>query len=152
MLPGGQVEKLTLEAEHLSDASVPPRDQANRGKPSWKPNAVAMWLPAGTVPTKACSCRHSLPHRPSLPAWSAVQVCHPMQVVLTGVPLGKGLLTLTGCRLTALGVTWKQPWSPLVGSAHASPSAGSQEAGGLAQVGWRSRAGHGLHAALQSHY
>ena len=57
-----------------------------------------------------------------------------MQVVLTGVPLGKGLLTLTGCRLTALGVTWKQPWTPLVGSAHASPSAGSQEAGGLAQV------------------
>lgn len=60
-----------------------------------------------------------------------------MQVVLTGVPLGKGLLTLTGCRLTALGVTWKQPWTPLVGSAHASPSAGSQEAGGLAQVRWR---------------
>ena len=78
------------------------------------------------------------------------QVCRPMQVVLTGVPLGKGLLTLTGCRLTALGVTWKQPWTPLVGSAHASPSAGSQEAGGLAQVDRRFRAGHGLHAALQS--
>ena len=69
---GGQVEKLTLEAEHLSDASVPPRDQANHGKLSWKPNAVAMWLPADTLPTKACSYRHSLPHRPSLPSRTAV--------------------------------------------------------------------------------
>ena len=144
------MEKLTLEAEHLSDASVPPRDQANRGRPSWKPNAVAMWLPAGTVPTKACSCRHAR-SRIARACQLVVlcQVCRPMQVVLTGVPLGKGLLTLTGCRLTALGVTWKQPWMPLVGSAHASPSAGSQEAGGLAQVDRRFRAGHGLHAALQ---
>ncbi|KAK9837091.1 hypothetical protein WJX81_002340 [Elliptochloris bilobata] len=102
-----KVEKLTLEAEHLADASVPPRDQASCGKPSWKPNAVAMWLPADTSPTK---------------------------VILTGVPLGKGLLTLTGCRLTALGVTWKQPWTPLVGTMQASSSSGSQEAAGLAQA------------------
>ena len=57
-----------------------------------------------------------------------------LQVVLTGVPLVRGLLTLTGCRLTALGVTWKQPWTPLVGAGRASSLPVSQDAGGLAQV------------------
>ena len=57
-----------------------------------------------------------------------------LQVVLTGVPLVRGLLTLTGCRLTALGVTWKQPWTPLVGAGRAASLPVSQDAGGLAQV------------------
>jgi len=59
------VEKLTLEAEHLADPSVAPRDQATLAKAAWKPNPVAMWLPAATSPTKAsalpiCSGRHAL--------------------------------------------------------------------------------------------
>ena len=60
-----QVEKLTLEAEHLADPSVAPRDQATLAKATWKPNPVAMWLPAATSPTKAsalpmCRGRHAL--------------------------------------------------------------------------------------------
>lgn len=50
------------------------------------------------------------------------------------MPLVRGLLTLTGCRLTALGVTWKQPWTPLVGAGRAVSLPVSQDAGGLAQV------------------
>ena len=61
------MEKLTLEAEHLADPSVAPRDQATLAKAAWKPNPVAMWLPAATSPTKASA----------LPIWapcSAVDV------------------------------------------------------------------------------
>jgi len=51
--PRRQVEKLTVEAAHTPAASVAPRDQAGRAKAAWKPNPVAMWLPAATSPTKA---------------------------------------------------------------------------------------------------
>lgn len=36
----------------------------------------------------------------------------PVQVLLTGMPLAAGLFTITGCRVTAMGVSWKQPWLP----------------------------------------
>lgn len=48
-----QVEKLTLEAEHSADPPLPARSQGSRAKAAWKPNPVAMWLPAATSPTKA---------------------------------------------------------------------------------------------------
>src|SRR4051794_28915706 len=35
-----------------------------------------------------------------------------VQVLLTGVPLEKGLYTVTGCNVTSANVSWHQPWSP----------------------------------------
>jgi len=55
-------------------------------------------------------------------------------VVLTGAPLVGGLLTLAGCQLTALGVIWRQPWTPLAAPGRAASAPGVQEAGGAAQV------------------
>ena len=38
--------------------------------------------------------------------------CPLCQVVLTGTPLTKGMFTVVGCHVTALGVSWRQPWTP----------------------------------------
>ena len=41
----------------------------------------------------------------------AILIVH-VQVMLTGVPLRAGLFTITGCLVTAMGVSWRQPWLP----------------------------------------
>lgn len=45
------------------------------------------------------------------------------QVTLSGVPLVKGFFIITGCRMTFLGVTWLQPWSPKPLTFGTAPSA-----------------------------
>ena len=59
-----------------------------------------------------------------------------VQVMLTGVPLRAGLFTITGCLVTAMGVSWKQPWLPR--SAFFGQMSGQQDGtkglGGHAQV------------------
>ena len=35
-----------------------------------------------------------------------------VQVLLTGTPLTVGMFTVVGCRVSALGVSWRQPWTP----------------------------------------
>ena len=77
-----EVERLTLEAQHVGDPALPHSSVAG---PSWKPNPVALWVKPGTAPTR---------------------------VLLQGTPLSRGLYVLTGCRMTVLGITWLQPWVP----------------------------------------
>ena len=77
-----QVERLTLEAQHVGDPALPLSSVAG---PAWKPNPVALWVKPATAPTR---------------------------VLLQGTPLSRGLYVLTGCRMTVLGVTWLQPWVP----------------------------------------
>ena len=61
------------------------------------------------------------------------------QVVLEGTPLVKGLFVVTGCKISSMGVTWHQPWSPPPPSPlqmlcqPASPDQAA-ETGGLAQA------------------
>ncbi len=78
----GQVERLTLEAQHVGDPALP---HSSAPGPTWKPNPVALWVKPATAPTR---------------------------VLLQGTPLSRGLYVLTGCRMTVLGVTWLQPWVP----------------------------------------
>lgn len=82
-----QIERLTLEAEHVQDPSVAPIDHrpGSQEPPAWRGLPVQMQLPPQTGPVK---------------------------VTLSGVPLVKGFFVLTGCRLTFLGITWLQSWSP----------------------------------------
>lgn len=60
-----QVERLTLEATYVGDPSLPAssplaRSQSSSGgggagragASTWKPSAVALWMPPGTKPTK----------------------------------------------------------------------------------------------------
>lgn len=47
-----QVERLTLEVEWAGHPSVAPADQKAATHAKWKPNPVAMWLPAETPATK----------------------------------------------------------------------------------------------------
>ena len=56
----------------------------------------------------------------------------PVQVMLTGVPLRAGLFTITGCLVTAMGVSWKQPWLPR--SAFSGQQDGTKAPGGHPQV------------------
>lgn len=59
-----------------------------------------------------------------------------VQVLLTGVPLTAGMFLITGCQVTAMGVSWKQPWLPrsaLLGQG-ASQQAGVKDQGGHPQV------------------
>ncbi|KAK9846875.1 hypothetical protein WJX84_009549 [Apatococcus fuscideae] len=82
-----KVDRLALEAEHVGDPSIAPRDQALgalQGTPSWRTHPVALFLPPETPPTK---------------------------VVLKGAALRKGLYVMTGCSITSLGATWRQKWS-----------------------------------------
>ncbi len=62
-----------------------------------------------------------------------------VQVLLTGIPLTVGMFTVVGCDVTALGVSWRQPWTPrhlfLAGAAWPKEHASSKELGGGAQVG-----------------
>lgn len=50
------------------------------------------------------------------------------------MPLVKGHLALTGCRLTALGVTWRQPWLQPAASGQCAGLPAAEEAGGQVQV------------------
>ena len=59
-----------------------------------------------------------------------------LQVLLTGVPLTAGLFTITGCQVTAMGVSWKQPWLPrsvFLGLSNGQQN-GAKDQGGHAQV------------------
>ena len=59
-----------------------------------------------------------------------------IQVLLTGIPLAPGLFTITGCQVSAMGVSWMQPWlsrSAFLGQVTAE-QAGASEQGGHAQV------------------
>ena len=112
------MERLILEVEWAGHPSVAPRDQLASSQPVWKPNPVAMWLPPETPVTKAgaspclaacctpteggsgCLCPHA--EGSGLGA----------QVLLTGTPLTVGMFTVVGCRVSALGVSWRQPWTP----------------------------------------
>lgn len=56
MIAAVQVDRLALEAEHVGDPSIAPRDQALsalQGTPSWRSHPVALFLPPDTPPTKA---------------------------------------------------------------------------------------------------
>eukprot|EP00884_Botryococcus_braunii_P014443 jgi/Botrbrau1/229/Bobra.0022s0208.1 len=109
-----KVERLTLEAVHVGDAGQPPV-LAMSDRRVWKPNPVAMFLPQETLPTK---------------------------VVLEGTPLVKGLFVVTGCKISGMGVTWHQPWTPRPPSPlqalHLTPTGPApdlaSEAGGLAHA------------------
>lgn len=46
-----QLERVTLDAEHVGDPSVAPRDQ--QGSASWKPNFFSMQIPPRPVPSLA---------------------------------------------------------------------------------------------------
>ena len=62
---------------------------------------------------------------------------HALQVLLTGVPLTAGLFTVTGCQVTAMGVSWKQPWLPrhaFLGQPPSQQNGAKDHGGGLAQV------------------
>lgn len=62
------------------------------------------------------------------------------QVLLTGIPLTVGMFTVVGCDVTALGVSWRQPWTPrylfVAGTAWPKEQAPVKELGGGAQVGF----------------
>ena len=47
-----QVERLTLDVEWAGHPSVAPADKKVATQAKWKPNPVAMWLPAETPATK----------------------------------------------------------------------------------------------------
>ncbi|BDA44212.1 probable trafficking protein particle complex subunit 9 at N-terminal half [Coccomyxa sp. Obi] len=106
-----KVERLTLEVEWAGHPSMAPRDQMASQQAVWKPNPVAMWLPPETPATK---------------------------VLLTGIPLTVGMFTVVGCHVTALGVSWRQPWTPrhvfLAESAWPKEHASTKEPGGQAQA------------------
>ena len=59
-----------------------------------------------------------------------------LQVLLTGVPLEKGLYNVTGCTVTLNKVSWHQPWSvpppSLAATFRQRPAVA--EAGGIAEV------------------
>ena len=59
-----------------------------------------------------------------------------LQVLLTGVPLEKGLYNVTGCTVTLNKVSWHQPWSvpPPSLAATFRPRPAVAEAGGIAEV------------------
>ena len=108
------MERLTLEVEWAGHPSVAPRDQlAAAQQPHWKPSPVAMWLPPETPATK---------------------------VLLTGTPLAGGMYTVVGCQVTALGVSWRQPWTPRAHSVAdqswqpGDPSMSVKDHSGLAQA------------------
>lgn len=73
-----QVEKLTLDANHVADPAVTSERVTHPGSASqssarpgsaltvWKPSAVALWMPPGTKPTKA---RHNLRLLMALPVF-----------------------------------------------------------------------------------
>lgn len=46
-----QVERVTVEAEHVGDPSVAPRDQ-HSCPPAWKPYAFSMSIPPNSAPSK----------------------------------------------------------------------------------------------------
>lgn len=66
-----------------------------------------------------------------LHGWPASLSVH-VQVMLTGMPLRAGLFTITGCLVTAMGVSWKQPWLPR--TAFSGQQDGTKAPGGHAQV------------------
>lgn len=47
-----QVERVTVEAEHVGDPSVAPRDQQH-GPPAWRPYAFKISIPPNSPPFKA---------------------------------------------------------------------------------------------------
>ena len=51
-----QVERLTLDVEWAGHPSVALADQKLATQAKWKPNPVAMWLPAETPATKVRAC------------------------------------------------------------------------------------------------
>ena len=51
-----QVERLTLDVEWAGHPSVAVADQKLATQAKWKPNPVAMWLPAETPATKVHAC------------------------------------------------------------------------------------------------
>ena len=68
-----KVERVTLDAEHVGDPSVAPRDQGG-SPPAWRPSAFAMSIPPNSLPSKVC-----LGHA----------TCHPVSSAASGqVPNG----------------------------------------------------------------
>lgn len=144
-----QVERLTLEVEWAGDPSVAPRDQLASTQPVWKPNPVAMWLPPETPVTKASASplrsAHAA-HHSTLVRTHVARDEHGglgAQVLLTGTPLTVGMFTVVGCRVSALGVSWRQPWTPRTQFAanhswqpgnSSMHSASARDVSGLAQV------------------
>ena len=77
------------------------------------------------VATEFLGCRAAI---------KTLYVC--LQVLLTGAPLTAGLFTITGCQVTAMGVSWKQPWLPrsvFLGLSNGQQN-GAKDQGGHAQV------------------
>lgn len=56
-----QIERLTLEAEHVQDPSVAPRDHSNpnAAAPAWRGLPVQMQLPPNTGPVKVSLAPHA---------------------------------------------------------------------------------------------
>lgn len=56
-----QIERLTLEAEHVQDPSVAPRDHSNpnAAAPAWRGLPVQMQLPPNTGPVKVSHAPHA---------------------------------------------------------------------------------------------
>ena len=80
-----QIERMSLEAEHMGDPAVAPRDQQGHpSSPAWRAEPVKLELP---------------PRQP------------PILVELSGTPLVKGFFVMTGCRMSCMGVTWHQSWT-----------------------------------------
>lgn len=55
-----QVERLTLDVEWAGHPSLAPADKKVATQAKWKPNPVAMWLPAETPATKVPHSRAHL--------------------------------------------------------------------------------------------
>ena len=122
-----------------------PPDQNLTTQAKWKPNSVAIYLPPETPATKVCDpiavigiqedthLQMCTGHGSEL---KAPYIFVLVQVLLTGIPLAPGLFTITGCQVSAMGVSWMQPWlsrSAFLGQVSAQ-QAGATEQGGHAQV------------------
>ena len=71
-----QVERLTLEVEWAGHPSVAPADQKLATQAKWKPNPVAMWLPAETPATKVGALdMHGKPRSYYVPGMAIGTIC-----------------------------------------------------------------------------